>query len=68
MGMVENGWGLIDHGTLKLGVSRKWFDELSRLTGWFLHADSDGIIFWFDGQSTLYVWHLNATVFRKTSL
>ena len=43
--MVKNGWGLIDHGTLKSSVSHKWFDELSRLTEWFLHADSDGIIF-----------------------
>ena len=44
-GMVKNGRGLIDHVTLKSGVSRKWFDKLSRLIEWFLHADSDGIIF-----------------------
>ena len=43
--MVRNGWGLINHGTLKSGVSHKWFDELNRLNKWFLHADSDGIIF-----------------------
>ena len=43
--MVKNEWGLIDHGTLKLGVFHKWFDELSILIEWFLHADSDGIIF-----------------------
>ena len=43
--MVKNGWGLIDHGTLKSGVSHKSFDKLSRLIEWFLHADSDGIIF-----------------------
>ena len=54
--MVENGIGLLDHGTLKPGVSRKWFDEMSRLTEWFLHADSDGMTFY----STLYLWHLNA--------
>ena len=54
--MVKNGWGLIDHGTHKPSVSHKWFDELSRLTEWFLHADSDGIIFF----STLYLWNLNA--------
>ena len=36
--------GLIDHGALKSGVSYKWFDELSRLIEWFLHADIDGII------------------------
>ena len=56
MGMVKNGWGLIDHETLKQGVSHKWFDELRRLIKWFLHADSDGIIFY----STLYLWYLNA--------
>ena len=56
MGMVKNRWGFTDHGTLKPGVSHKWFDELSRLIEWFLHADSDGIIFY----STLYLWHLNA--------
>ena len=32
-------------GTLKSGASHKWFDESSRLTGWFLHGDSDWIIF-----------------------
>ena len=30
--------------------------KLSTLSEWFLHADSDGIIF----CSTLYLWHLNA--------
>ena len=45
VGIVKNEWGLIDHGTLKSGVSHKWFDKLSRLMEWFLHADSDGIIF-----------------------
>ena len=44
-GMVKNEWGLIDHGALKLGVFHKWFDELSIVIEWFLHADSDGIIF-----------------------
>ena len=43
--MVKNEYGLIDHGTLKSGVSHKWFDELSILIQWFLYADSDGIIF-----------------------
>ena len=33
------------YGTLKSGVSHKSFDKLSRLIEWFLHADSDGIIF-----------------------
>ena len=36
VGMVKNGQGLIDHGTLKSGVSHKWFDELSRSIEWFL--------------------------------
>ena len=43
--MVKYDWGLKDHGTLKSGVSYKWFNEFSRLTEWILHADSDGIIF-----------------------
>ena len=38
MGIVKNGQ---DHGTLKSGVSHKWFDELSKLVEWFLHVDSD---------------------------
>ena len=51
MGVVKNGRGLKDRGILKPGISYKWFDELSRLIEWFLHADSDGIIF----CSTLYL-------------
>ena len=43
--MVKNGRGLINPGTLKSGVSHKWFEELDRFIKWFLHADSDGIIF-----------------------
>ena len=35
--MVKNWWGLIDHGTLKLGVSHYLFNEFEqRLTEWFL--------------------------------
>ena len=56
MDVVKNGWGLKDCGTLKLGIYHKWFDELNRLIEWFLHDDSDGMIFY----STLYPWHLNA--------
>ena len=68
--VIKNGQGL---ETLKPGISHKWFDELNRLIEWFLHADSDGIIFY----STLYLSHLNAggplqlylaRVFRKNSL
>ena len=33
------------YGTLKSDASHKWFDELSRLIEWFLHCDSDWIIF-----------------------
>ena len=59
--MVKNGRHLLDHGSLKSGVSHKWFDELSRSTEWFLHADSEGITF---GLATyllciLHLWHLN---------
>ena len=56
VGVVKNGPGLKDRVALKPGISHKWFDELSRLIKWFLHADSDGIIFY----STLYLWDLNA--------
>ena len=76
--MVKNEYGLIDHGTLKSGVSHKWFDELSILIEWFLHADSDGIIFGLMASPIhLYLWHLNgggplqlylARVFRKNFL
>ena len=40
--MVEKGRGFRDHGTLKLGVSHKWYDELSRLIEWYLYTESDG--------------------------
>ena len=43
--MVKDGGGLINRGALKSGVSHKWFEELNRFIKWFLHADSDGIIF-----------------------
>ena len=43
--MVKKGWGFRDHGTLKSGVSHKWFDELSRLIEWFLCTDSHGMVF-----------------------
>ena len=33
------------YGTLKSGAFHIWFDESSRLTEWFLYADSDSIIF-----------------------
>ena len=40
--MAEKGWGFRDHGTPKLGVSCKWFDELSRLTELYLYTENDG--------------------------
>ena len=58
--MVRYGQGLIDHRTLKSGGFYIWFEELSRLIEWFLHDDGNGIIFWFDRQSILYLWHINA--------
>ena len=32
-------------GSLKSGASHKWFDESSRLIEWFLHCDSNWVIF-----------------------
>ena len=43
VGILKNGWDLLDQGTLKSGVSHKWFDESSRLIQWFLQTD-----FWFN--------------------
>ena len=54
--VVKNGQSLKDRGTLNPGISHNWFDELRRLIEWFLHADSNGIIFYY----SLYLWPLNA--------
>ena len=43
--------------TLKSGASHKWFDELSRLIEWFLHGDSDWIIFGLT-TSLLYIFDI----------
>ena len=40
--MIKNGQGFRVHGSLKLGVSHKRFDELSRLT---LCTDNNGMVF-----------------------
>ena len=40
-GVVKNGRGLLDYGTLKSDISQEWIDELN---SFFLHADSDAII------------------------
>ena len=71
--MVKNERGLIDHGTPKWDVSHKWFDKLS--IHWIIFTCwSWWNNFWFDGQSTLYLWQFNAgrplqlyvaNVFRK---
>ena len=72
-GWSQSECGLIDHGTLKSGVSHKWFDELSRFFERFLHVDSGGIIFGF--TTNLHIWNPGrplqlyiAGVFRKKSL
>ena len=44
VGMLKNEQDLLDPGTVKSGVSHKWFGELTRLTEWFLHAGSGWII------------------------
>ena len=44
VGILKNGGDLLDHETIKSGVSHKSFHESRRLTEWFLHADSDWII------------------------
>ena len=44
VGLVKNGWGVIDHWTLKSGVSHKWFDDLSRLTEWLLEWNNVGLV------------------------
>ena len=48
--MVEKGWDFRDHGTLKLGVSHKWFDELSGLieylyTEWWIFIEATKICY-----------------------
>ena len=57
VGMMKNGWGLSDHGTLKSFVSYKWFNELSRLIEWFLHADSDRTMFGL-AANLLYIFDI----------
>ena len=66
VGIVKNGWGLIrPYGTLKSRASHKWFDELSRLIKWLLHADNNG-----DSQSVVSLifecWGSSAVVLGST--
>ena len=44
VGIVKDGEDFWSWG-FKSGVFHKWFDKLSRLIEWYLHADSNGIIF-----------------------
>ena len=62
--MVKKRWGFRDHGTLKAGVSHKWFDQVSTLIGWFLCTEIDvyslklpNFLFW-DGSSNYVVRYL----------
>ena len=54
VGMGKNRWGLIYHGTLKSGASRKWFNEFRRLIELFFHVDSDGITFCFTANLCIF--------------
>ena len=60
---MKKPWDSRNHGTLKSGVSQKWFGELSRLIEWFLCTESDGyplsyqnLLFW-----ACIVWHRFST-------
>ena len=66
VGVVKNEQGLKDRGTLKPGTSHKWFDELSRLIEWFLHADSDGIIFYSKFYFTFKCWGTTAVLLSQS--
>ena len=68
MGIHKYEWDLLDHGSLKSGVSHKWFDGLSRLVEWFLHVDSDLIIFGFTTNLLCLLdicWVFNVVVLVK---
>ena len=45
MVIIKNGWGLLDHRTVKSGVSHKWFENRIDWMNGFLYADSNWIIF-----------------------
>ena len=65
--MVNRRRDSLDYGTLTLGVSHNWFDELSKLIEWFFHADSDWI---FDLMANLLCifdifWVFTAVVLFK---
>ena len=57
LNMVKNWPGFRDHGSLKLDVSHKWFDKLSRVIEWFLCTDSDGIVFGLT-SNLLYIFDI----------
>ena len=59
-GHSQKWWSLIDHGIPKSGVSHKWWIEQIDwmiFPCWYWWNN-----FWFDGQSTWYLWHVNAVV------
>ena len=64
VGIVKSEWDLLDHETLKSRVLHKWFTEPSRLIEWYLHADSDEIIFVLIVQYTSYIWRLMLEVHK----
>ena len=64
--MVKNGRGHIDHRTLKSVASNKWFDELRRWIEWFVHVDSDGIIFGLIFGLTFKCWGTPAVVHSQS--
>ena len=70
-GYAQNGQDFLDHGILKSGVSQKRFDELSRLIAWFLHPESDWIVFGLTNNLLCIFeisWESIAVVFVKNVL
>ena len=70
-GYAQNGQDFLDHGILKSGVSQKRFDELSRLIAWFLHSESDWIVFGLTNNLLCIFeisWESIAVVFVKNVL
>ena len=70
-GYAQNGQDFLDHGILKSSVSQKRFDELSRLIAWFLHPESDWIVFGLTNNLLCIFeisWESIAVVFVKNVL
>ena len=67
--MLKNGRDLLHHGTLKSGVSKKLFDESSRLIESFLKAESDCIIFGLTANLLcILCWVSTAVVLLKNDV